>query len=248
MTDLCKIALSVALPLLLAGADDRERGGPLTLSGTVIRVADGNTLHLHTEDGKKVSIRLIGLDAPHKATREVDGQEPWGTRAQQFLSLLVTRQTVRVEFDVVRAVPGEADLRWGYVWLGDKLLNEEMLRAGHALLATAPPNVKYVERLQKAQAEARSKGLGIWNPEEPLPEPPSKFVAKLQEDRAEQQAREGLQSLPAYVAGCVIGNVKSKKYHLPGGKYYELSKTSRNAIFFRTEEDARKAGYTPSAR
>src|SRR5262249_49196077 len=163
---------------------------------------------------------------------------PWGTRAQQFLSLLATRQTVRVELDVAADVAGEPGMRWGYVWLGEQLLNEELLRAGHALLATAPPNVKYVERLQKAQAEARGRGPEIGSRDEPLPEPPSKFVARRQEEQKEQQAREGLHNLPAFVPGCVIGNLKSKKYHLPGGRYYESSKTSKNAIFFPSEEAA----------
>jgi len=32
------------------------------------------------------------------------------------------------------------------------------------------------------------------------------------------------------------------------GRYYESSKSSKNAVFFRNEEDAKKAGYTKSLR
>jgi hypothetical protein len=54
--------------------------------------------------------------------------------------------------------------------------------------------------------------------------------------------------LPAFKEGCVIGNSKSKKYHVPGGGSYNTMKTSKNAVFFATAEDAKKAGYTQAAR
>jgi hypothetical protein len=45
-----------------------------------------------------------------------------------------------------------------------------------------------------------------------------------------------------------VGNRRSKKYHLPGGTSYERARESKNAVFFRTAQDAEKAGYTPAAR
>jgi micrococcal nuclease len=212
------------------------------LTGTVIHALDGDSLTVQpTGEHRMVTIHLIGLEAPRKATRDREGQEPWGTRAQQFVTLLVTRKEVRVEFDVL--VPTEGGKSsWGYVWFGDRLLNEEVLKAGHAVLATRPPNVRYVERLMQAQAEARENGRNIWNPSEPLPEPPDKFVAS-----TPKPAGDG-ETLPAFVEGCVVGNAKSKKYHVPGGQYYNTAKTSEHAVFFRTAEDARKAGYTAAAR
>jgi hypothetical protein len=55
-------------------------------------------------------------------------------------------------------------------------------------------------------------------------------------------------TLPAFELGCIIGNRRSKKYHLPGGASYERARESKNAVFFRTAQDAEKAGYTPAAR
>jgi len=54
--------------------------------------------------------------------------------------------------------------------------------------------------------------------------------------------------LPAFVQGCLLATTQSKKYHLPGGRYYESGKESKHAVFFKTEEDAQKAGYTRSLR
>jgi beta-lactamase superfamily II metal-dependent hydrolase/methylphosphotriester-DNA--protein-cysteine methyltransferase len=44
-------------------------------------------------------------------------------------------------------------------------------------------------------------------------------------------------------AGKIIGNKNSKKYHLPGCPSYD-SVTEKNRVYFNTEEEAIKAGYT----
>ena len=54
--------------------------------------------------------------------------------------------------------------------------------------------------------------------------------------------------LAAFEEGCVIGNRRSKKYHLPGSRGYKTARTSKNAVFFKTETDAKKAGYTAAKR
>jgi deoxyribonuclease-1 len=50
--------------------------------------------------------------------------------------------------------------------------------------------------------------------------------------------------LPQKAAGVpVIGNKNSKKYHLPGCPSYD-SVSEKNRVYFDTEQDAIKAGYT----
>ena len=129
-----------------------------------------------------------------------------------------------------------------------KLLNEELLRQGHAVLATREPNVKHVEKLKKAQSEARDAKRGVWDEKEPLPEAPEKFVAKKKDRKEEKKDLEEQLALTQWEKGCVIGNRKTKKFHVPGGKYYESSKVSKNAIFFKNASDAKKAGYTQSTQ
>ena len=190
----------------------------------------------------------IGLLAPVKATREHDGQEPWGTRAQQYLAVELVREDVRVEFDVVKSEPGQASV-WGYVWKpgdgGDVLVNETLLKDGHAVLDTRVPNVKYADRLRDAQRAAREGGKGIWNPADPLTESPAEYAAK---QKAEGEAGPDAKTLAAFVTGCIVGNKKTKKYHVPGGQYYESGKASANAVFFADEATAVKAGYVRSAK
>jgi micrococcal nuclease len=49
-----------------------------------------------------------------------------------------------------------------YVWLGDELFNETLVREGYAFVTTYPPNVRYVDRFRAAQREARSALRGVW--------------------------------------------------------------------------------------
>ena len=43
-----------------------------------------------------------------------------------------------------------------YVWFGDRMVNEVLLRKGHTQVMTIPPNVRYAER------EACAEGKGLW--------------------------------------------------------------------------------------
>ena len=53
-----------------------------------------------------------------------------------------------------------------YVWVGDEMLNEALLRAG---LARYEPQFRYSEsikrRFRQAEQDAKREGLGIWSRE-----------------------------------------------------------------------------------
>jgi micrococcal nuclease len=120
-------------------------------SCTVDRIVDGDTMYCG--DGRKV--RLTGIDSPER------DQGPLGTASREALgAMLPLGTTVRLEADVA---PRD---RYGrvlaYAWNGSTLGNERMVRDGWAVLYTVPPNVKYAERLSRAQSEARARGAGLW--------------------------------------------------------------------------------------
>jgi micrococcal nuclease len=190
-------------------------------------------------------LRLIGLCAPVRATRDETGQEPWGTRAHQFVLLSAVQKSVRIESDIAPTYPGES-ARLAYVWIGDKLLNEELLAQGHAVLDTRPPNVKYVERLTAAQKKAREAQLGIWDPKRPLTGSPMTFHRQRVDLEAQAKEKIAALALKEFQVGCIIGNTRSKVFHTPGSKYYEQARTSKNIVFFKNTTDAASAGFTPS--
>lgn len=62
--------------------------------------------------------------------------------------------------------------------------------------------------------------------------------------RLEAEARKGKRGL---WGGPVVGNLSSKVYHLPGGRFYHRVSPA-NRILFATEAEARSAGYRASER
>jgi endonuclease G len=76
--------------------------------------------------------------------------------------------------------------------------------------------------------------------------PETRAVAERSEPkRIARKERRGKElEMPAWEKGCIIGNHETRKYHVPGGRHYEMAKKSKNAVFFKNEEDAKKAGYT----
>ncbi len=131
---------------------------PAPVAGTVVRVVDGDTIHVRI--GARVEkVRYIGVNTPevHHPTR---GEEPGGREAAEVNRRLVEGQAVRLELDVQ-----ERD-RYGrllaYVWIGDLMINAELVRLGYAQVMTIPPNVRYQEVFLKLQREAREAGRGLW--------------------------------------------------------------------------------------
>lgn len=126
------------------------------LSGPVIRVVDGDTIVVEL-GGRDERVRYIGIDTP-----EMDDQRP-GIRglaaaARAANVRLVAGRRVRLELDAERRD------RYGrllaYVWVGDTLVNEALVRAGHAAPFTVPPNVKYAARFVDAAQAARREPSG----------------------------------------------------------------------------------------
>ena len=91
-----------------------------TLTGKVIKIADGDTLTLLTDDKRQVKIRLAEIDTPEKG-------QPYGKKAKQKLSELVFSKQIRVSMkDVDRY--GRII---GRVYVGDFDVNAELARDGY---------------------------------------------------------------------------------------------------------------------
>ncbi|MGB9743586.1 MAG: thermonuclease family protein [Minisyncoccales bacterium] len=115
----------------------------------VIRVLDGDTIEI--EDGQRV--RYLGINAPESG-------QPFSTEATRENERLVAGRTVNLEFDVQTQDRYQRLL--AYVWVGNKLINEEIVRNGYAVSETIQPNVKYQDLILKAEQEARTACRGLW--------------------------------------------------------------------------------------
>lgn len=117
----------------------------------VLRVVDGDTIVVEI-DGRRERVRYIGIDTPEmNDEREAIVVEARNATAAN--EQLVGGKSVRLEFDVqLRDKYGRL---LAYVWIGDTMVNEELVRSGYAELLTIPPNVKYADRLAEALQTAR---------------------------------------------------------------------------------------------
>lgn len=132
-------------------------------------VCDGDTISLTSckNEEKEKKIRLLGIDA-----FEHD-QVHYGEKGKQFLSKLVLNKKVCIETDV-----NENDVygrTLGYVFLNNTFINEELLKNGLALLYDFPPNIKYIDKLKKAQIYARKKMIGVWKDSDYIKETPAEY-------------------------------------------------------------------------
>jgi micrococcal nuclease len=144
--------LTLALTTSPLGCAARQQESTPQDNCIVGTVADGDSFRC--ADGRRV--RLIGIDSPESQ------QRPYGDQARRaLLELLTAGAAVRLESDV--APTDRYGRRLAYVWIGPVLVNEAMVRDGWAVLYTTPPNVKYAERLTRAQNEARARGTGLWS-------------------------------------------------------------------------------------
>ncbi|MGH7324506.1 MAG: thermonuclease family protein [Candidatus Rokuibacteriota bacterium] len=144
--------------LLAAAVSGAQPSGPAVLAATVVRVVDGDTIHVRI-DGRVEKVRYIGINTPevHHPTK---GEQPGGREAAAVNRNLVSGKRLRLELDV------QARDRYGrllaYVWIGDVMINAELVRRGYAQAMTIPPNVRYQHLFLKLQRDAREAGRGLW--------------------------------------------------------------------------------------
>ncbi len=200
----------------------------------VTRVVDGDTIKIakikneisNSDDGADKTVRLIGMNAP-----EVTRVECYGKEATRRLGDLVLGKEIETEKDV-----SETD-RYGrllrFVWLGDVLVNEALVMEGFARVSTYPPDVKYQERITRAEKYARERNLGLWGGCGSDVQPTSPNETPMTQ---------------APSSNCLIkGNVSGggKIYHLPRcGSYAKTSiDTAAGERWFCSEEEAVAAGW-----
>jgi micrococcal nuclease len=123
---------------------------------TVKWVNDGDTIVL--TNGKRV--RYIGINSP-EIDHDKQRAQPFGYAARALNQQMVLNQKIRLEYD------RERQDRYGrllaYIFLPNGIfLNEHLLQRGYAYLLYRKPNLKYHQRLLKAQREAMKAGNGLW--------------------------------------------------------------------------------------
>lgn len=132
----------------------------------VLRVVDGDTLLVAppagaAESRREVRLRLLGIDCP-ESVKPDHPVEPWGREAAEFTRDFVSGGALRLQFDRRRL--DQYDRYLAYAFVADKMLNEELVRAGLARVLVYPGDSESMaRRLRAAEQEARQAQQGIWS-------------------------------------------------------------------------------------
>jgi endonuclease YncB( thermonuclease family) len=135
------------------GSADNPKTG--YLYGSVIGIADGNTLTILTQTKKQIKIRLAEIDTPER-------RQPFGTWAKDQLSSMVFQKDIAINMvDIDRYHPIV-----GRVYVGDLDVDAEVVRvrAGwvYPKYATDP-------HLYELEEEAREAKRGLWSQSPQIP-------------------------------------------------------------------------------
>jgi micrococcal nuclease len=127
-------------------------------SGTVIAVYDGDTIMMRFDDGREQRVRLIGIDTPEIADTPSEEQLT-ALLAKRFTFHHLFRKSIELTYD--REKEDKYGRLLAYVWTGDSLFNEFILKEGVARVYLKFPFVMR-ERFIRAQEEAEEKRRGFW--------------------------------------------------------------------------------------
>jgi len=152
------------LPLGAAPALWTDIVPPGAIPVELASVSDGDTLDV-VANGRLESVRLVGVDAPESGG-PYRAVECFGLEGTAFLEwLLASDGQLFMEQDLEDRDQYGRLLRWAWLDLGDGevyLLNEAVIRAGHAERFRDTPNRRYVDELIEAEEFAQYYGVGLW--------------------------------------------------------------------------------------
>jgi len=132
-----------------------------TITGTVVKIYDGDTLAVEDAAKKRYKIRLAEIDAPNE-------NQPFWVEASRSLAELCYRKSVTVEWS-------ERQRRryLGYVNCAGKDANAEQLKRGMAW--ASPRATKPTSGLYELETYARLRRIGLWADDKAVP--PWEFTA-----------------------------------------------------------------------
>ena len=148
-----------------------------TLTGRVVRVADGDTITVLDSNDTQHRIRLEGIDAP-------ESHQAFGTQSKKNLSDMVFGKQVTIVYEKT----DQYGRLVGKILLDGKDINLEQVKAGlawHYKEYQREQTPEDRELYARAEDEARAARRGLW--QDPDPVEPSAF--RKEEKRDRQDAR-----------------------------------------------------------
>lgn len=162
------------------GAVDTPGGGGVgdgtgdSLTVTVTRVVDGDTVEIAYPNGTADTVRLIGVDTPEVHSENTPDEfegvpeteagrnclERWGHRASSFATDRLADRQVTLRFDPNLDRRGYYNRLLAYVVVGGKTFNYRLVEQGYARVYDSDFSER--QRYAAAEAAARENRLGLW--------------------------------------------------------------------------------------
>lgn len=206
--------------------------GPLL---AVVGVTDGDTLRVRV-GGTVERVRVIGINAPELHPLECYGQE-----AASRMQSLVQSRSVRLVADPTQADRDRYGRLLRHVVLADGRRVADLLVAG-GFAREYTYDRPYLDKaaLVTAQASARAAGRGMWS------------AACRRVPLVQPSASATPTTRATATAACLLkGNINAEGeriYHVPGGRYYDVTRISpdKGERWFCSEAEAVAAGWRRS--
>lgn len=132
------------------------RSLPESFDATVTVIRDGDTVDVVDSAGETIRVRLHGIDAPEHGQR-------FNRESAAYVKGVVGGRKVRIR----RVDVDQFERLIGEIWMGDRRVNGEIVRAGFAWHYRQYAGDD--SELAQGEAEARRDRRGLWADERPLP-------------------------------------------------------------------------------
>lgn len=155
------VAVATALLAVAAGvgwwSGDRA---PATYDARVVHVVDGDTIAVAMRNGRRETVRILGVDTP-ETVKPGTPVQCFGPEASSYTKRRLSGRAVRLELD------DETRDRYGrllaYVIVDGRRFDDELLRLGYARLLVIAPNDAHGRALLAAENDAREHRRGLWS-------------------------------------------------------------------------------------
>ena len=142
---------------------------------TVTRVIDGDTMEIEYADGTEDTVRLLGVDTPETTLSRVSPDEfagipdttagrdhlfNWGERATTLAEDELEGTQVQIVFDPDSDRRGYFGRLLVYLYVDGENFNERLLREGYARMYDSQFSLR--EEFATAEQEAQATNVGLW--------------------------------------------------------------------------------------
>lgn len=128
----------------------------------VVRVVDGDTVIVQTEDGEEERVRLLLIDTP-ESVHPTEPEQLFGKESSEYAKEILREGDV-VELEVGNPERDRYDRLLAYVWIDGVNFNQLMIEKGYARVAYVyEPNTKYLKEFEEAERRAKEEKENIWS-------------------------------------------------------------------------------------